>query len=218
MRIAPLHNIREPGFIPNGFQKEEASPPAPDPALQPEMRNRVEAKSDTRHAIEFLNPRTRLETNEPNRTNNTDPPRIEMGQERTQDQPAAGGVEDRPPEVNDAYQRLLRILLGQEHSAGPVSSQKTEDTAGADYARSMDEIGQKPLEMEGTGQTGAAGSQTGVYNTQAANLSALVNGRPIPVAEEEGDEQQVSNYYRRKGLEAYRSVQAFAPLNVSLEA
>lgn len=97
MRISPLHNIRQQGLIPNGFPKEQAPPPVPDHAMQPEMRNRVEAQSDTRHAVELLNPRTRLETNGLNRSNTVD--------------------------TQAAYERLLRILLGQDRSSGQSTTQ-----------------------------------------------------------------------------------------------
>jgi len=79
MRIAPIHNIRCPGLIPNGFQKEEAPPPTPDQNFQPEIRNKSEAQTDTRHAVEFINPLARMEVNASNRTSPTDRLAYEMG-------------------------------------------------------------------------------------------------------------------------------------------
>lgn len=122
MRITPLHNIREPGLIPNGFQREQAPPPAPDPAMQPEMRNRVEAQTDTRHAVEFLNPRTRLEANAANRTNMTAPPRTEMGRAEEKGRPETGSALENTQELHASYERLLRILLGQGRPAGQTAA------------------------------------------------------------------------------------------------
>ena len=82
MRIVALHNIREPGLIPNGFQKEDASSPAPDHTCQPEYRNKAGAMTDTRHVVEFLNPAAHLEINAANTISITNRPAFEMGYQR----------------------------------------------------------------------------------------------------------------------------------------
>ncbi len=203
MRITPLHNIREPGLIPNGFQKEEASPPAPDPAMQPEMRNRAEAQTDTRHAIEFLNPRARLETNGANRTNSTFPPKIEMGRERQQKSSAAGGMQEKPAQSNDPHERLLRILLGENSSPQPVA----RDTREGDKPERTG-IATKPLEMEGTGDP--AHRKIEVYH-QAAQLNDLVAHRYTHVPESEPPAPVSLTHEQRRAIEAYRTTQTFAP-------
>ena len=201
MRVMPLHNIREPGLIPNGFQKEEASPPAPDPRMQPEMRNRVEAQTDTRHAIEILNPRARLETNDINRTNNTDPPRIEMGQERQLDQAASRGINEKTPALNDPYERLLRILLGEKPSAGQVDGREADKPERTERA-------EKPLDTDGAGEPDRGIIEA---NHQAENLSALITDRRIPGHGDGSVEQGSPTYHQRRGVDAYRTMQAFAP-------
>ena len=181
LRVTPLHNIREPGLIPNGFQKEDASPPAPDPRMQPEMRNRVEAQTDTRHAIELFNPRARLETNDPNRTNNTDPSRMEMGREGQQNQVSTRSQEQ-PLELHDAYERLLRILLGGKPSVGSAN-------------RAAGDTG-KP-------ESGAkADNPITAANQQVTSPGILIDDSPAPSAG--------LTYYQRRGVEAYRAMQAFA--------
>jgi len=82
MRIAALHNIREPGIIPNGYQKEDAPSPDPDHTCQPEYRNKTEAMTDTRHAVEFINPAVHLEINAVNSITMTNRPAFEMGYQR----------------------------------------------------------------------------------------------------------------------------------------
>ena len=113
MRIVALHNIRQPGLIPNGFQKEKAPAPAPDQDWQPEMRIKSKAMTETRHAVEYLNPRVHLEINAANRTNTADRPAIEMGREREQALDPGGGKET-DAEFNRrvaAYEQLLKALL-----------------------------------------------------------------------------------------------------------
>ncbi len=112
MRVFPLHNISQPGQLatyPNMFQLEDAPPPAPDKKMQPDMRNRVEAQTDTRHVIEYFNPTSRMETNAPNRTNTYHPTNIEMGRDR---QRASGKQPDLDPTRD--YQEILGWLREQQ--------------------------------------------------------------------------------------------------------
>ncbi|MEW5919779.1 MAG: hypothetical protein AB1796_02265 [Bacillota bacterium] len=180
MRITALHNIREPGLIPNGFQREEAPPPAPDPAMQPEMRNRVEAQTDTRHAVEFLNPRTRLETNGVNRTNNTYPGNIEMGRERERMQPDTREMQGKTTELNDTYERLLRILLGQDRS-GHLAATQTDP---------------------------ASRQQAPVRDTEPAQQNRPIVVYVEDKTRDHDREGSKSSYYQRRGVEAYRMTQA----------
>jgi len=110
MRISALHNICRPGLIPNGFQREEAPAPAPDQAWQPEMRNRTEAMTDTRHAVEFLNPLVHLEVNAANRTSITDRSSMEMGREgeRFRNEAAQDGEFER---CIAQYERVLKLFM-----------------------------------------------------------------------------------------------------------
>ena len=187
LRITPLHNIREPGLIPNGFQKEEASPPAPDPRMQPDMRNSVKAQSDTRHAFEILNPGARLETNGANRTNSTS----------QQLPPHNHSIQEKPVELNDAYERLLRILLGHKPS-GQTALSKVDNPESTERAK-------ETLEMKGTPEP--ANREIEAYH-QAANLSGLfMSNRNNPAPESSPSQQKGTQltYYQRKGLEAYRT-------------
>ena len=79
MYIAPIYNIRHPGLIANGFQKEDAPAPTPDQSCQPDIRIKAQAMTDTRHAVEMLNPTAHLEINAANRTDTSNKPAHEMG-------------------------------------------------------------------------------------------------------------------------------------------
>ena len=83
MYIAPIHNLRHLGLVANGFQKEDAPAPTPDQNSQPDLRNRSQALTDTRHAVEVLNPVAHMETNALNRVSFTNTTAIEMGREET---------------------------------------------------------------------------------------------------------------------------------------
>jgi hypothetical protein len=106
LRIAALHNIREPGIIPNGYQKEDAPSPDPDHACLPEYRNKTEAMTDTRHAVEYLNPLVHLEINPANRISMINRPAFEMGYQRN------------PEEM---YSRVIKLYGTAADIASPVN-------------------------------------------------------------------------------------------------
>lgn len=119
MRISALHNIREPGLIPNGFQREEAPAVAPDQAWQPEMRNKTEAMTDTRHAVEYLNPSLHLEVNAGNRTSPADRSSIETGRERKRVGARDEAKRDAEFERRVAsYEQLLKFLREKTQTTG----------------------------------------------------------------------------------------------------
>ena len=184
MRITALHNIREPGLIPNGFQKEDAPGAAPDQAWQPEMRNRSEAMTDTRHNVEYLNPRVHLEVNAANRTSVTDRSSLEMGRERenirSREQAKIDGrFERRIAE----YEKLLRFLWEKAKKAAYFNSaarKNGEGQAARDVPSGMDSMPENRI--------------------KTADLSLQQETRQF-------------DYYFHRGVEAYSRMQKEAQVN-----
>ena len=153
MRISALHNIREPSFIPNGFQREEAPAAAPDHAWQPDMRNKTEAMTDTRHAVEYLNPSVHLEVNASNRTSAAVRSSIEMGRERKRIRTRDEAKRDAEFERSVArYEQLLKLLWEKAQTAGlhekgePAGSHVLEPGE-AETARVEESAGDVPVAM-----------------------------------------------------------------------
>ncbi len=194
MRIAPLHNIREPGLIPNGFQKEKAPPPAPDHTMQPDMRHRVEPQTDTRHAVEYFNPMSRMEANAPNRTGSSHSTAVEMGRDRERVRPKEkeAGSERSSSHERD-YERLLRILYGTSPRQGTaLASQNSSAGAAA-----------------GVAERERPGSPTDAVPDRAA-VETAPEREYEDAAAAEARQRGADDYYFRRGLEAYRQVQALA--------
>ncbi len=144
MRITPLQNISQlgqPGTYANGFQKEDAPPPTPDKKMQPEMRNRVEPQSDTRHVVEYFNPSSRMEASAPNRSNTYQPVNIEMGRERRRASGRQSAV-DRSREYREILQWFLERQ--QMYEAREQAYQRFKEESAAPPERPPDEIDRQP--------------------------------------------------------------------------
>lgn len=177
MRITPLHNIRQPGLIPNGFQKEEAPPPTPDQHWQPDMRYKEQALTDSRHAVEYFNPLSRMEANALNRTGPAHPAGIEMGRDRERVRADEG--EARSVRVGPDYRRLLELLRER---------QAAWEREGKEALRT---------ETRELGEKRPVGQKWENYR---------LDRRREPWVSMEEDEQ-LRKYYYRKGIEAYRQAQ-----------
>lgn len=188
MRITALHNLREPGLIPNGFQKEDAPAAAPDQAWQPEMRNRAEAMTDTRHVVEFLNPRVHLEINAANRTSVTDRSSLEMGRERENIRSREKAEKSAEFERRIAeYEQLLRFLWEKAKRAGYFNSTARKNGEGQGAGQAARDV---PSGMDSMPEN----------RIKTADLSLQQETRQF-------------DYYFHRGVEAYSRMQKEAQVN-----
>ena len=133
MRIIPLHSVSQqgqPGSFPNGIQRQDAPPPVPDKTTQPDLRNRVEPQTDTRHAVEHFNPTSRMETSAPNRTNTSHPSSIEMGMDRQR----ASGQQPAVDRTGD-YQEILHWI--REKQQMQEAAEKSYQRVKQEFLRSQ---------------------------------------------------------------------------------
>jgi hypothetical protein len=176
--------------VANGFQKEEAPAPAPDQAWQPEMRIRAKAMTETRHAVEYLNPRVHLEVNAANRTNATDRPAVEMGREGEQVRDV-GERKETDIEFNRrvaAYEQLLKALWERINITGEMRSTR-ERTARAEAER-----GRGPVQHHNVPSEKLKGNKS---STDWGKMTATEDVQLTPPA----------SYYFRRGAQAYGRIQ-----------